>query len=62
MNFPCCTAINATAKSRAYCLLQHFGRFGAPRQLRSHRGPLSIAEAIKEFLTLVGVERKQYLG
>ena len=27
--------IDATAQSTAECLLQHFGRFGSPRQLRS---------------------------
>ena len=29
--------IDATAVSTANCLLQHFGRFGAPLQLRSDR-------------------------
>ena len=48
--------IDATAQSAAECLLQHFGRFGAPRQFRSDRGPHFIAEDIEQFLTLVGVE------
>ena len=29
---------DATASSAAECLLQHFGRFGAPHQLRSDNG------------------------
>ena len=48
--------IDATAELRADCLLQHFGRFGTPRQLRSDRGPHLIAEVIELFLTLVDVE------
>ena len=36
-------------------LLKHFGRFGAPHQLRSDNGPHFIAEVIREFLYLVGV-------
>ena len=30
---------DATALSTAECLLQHFGHFSAPRQLRSDNGP-----------------------
>ena len=48
---------DATALSAAECLLKHFGRFGAPRQLRSDNGLHFIAVVIKEFLTLVGVEQ-----
>ena len=48
---------DATALSAAECLIKHFGRFGAPRQLRSDNGPHFIAAVIKEFLTLVGVEQ-----
>ena len=36
---------------------QHFGRFGAPRQLTSDNGPHFIADAIKELLALVGIEQ-----
>ena len=43
--------------STAECLLQHFRRFGAPRQLRSDNGPHFIADVIKEFLALAGIER-----
>ena len=46
---------DATALSTAECLPQHFGRFRAPRQLRSDNGPHFIADVIKEFLTLVGI-------
>ena len=54
--------INATAQSTAECLLQHFGRFGSPRQLRSDRGPHFIAEVIEQFLTHVGVEHELTLA
>jgi transposase InsO family protein len=45
-----------TALSTAKCLLQHFGRFGAPSQLRSDNGPHFIADVIREFLSLVGTQ------
>ena len=47
---------DATALSTAKCLLQHFGRFGAPLQLRSDNGPHFISEVIREFLTLIGTQ------
>ena len=47
---------DCTAASAAHCLLQHFGRFGAPHQLRSDNGPHFIADLIREFLRLVGTE------
>ena len=47
---------DCTALSAAACLLQHFGRFGAPHQLRSDNGPHFIADLIREFLSLIGVE------
>ena len=47
---------DATAFSAAECLLKHFGRFGAPHQLRSDNGPHFIAEIIREFLLLVDVK------
>ena len=46
---------DATALSAAECLLKHFGRFGAPHQLRSDNGPHFIAEIIREFFLLVSV-------
>ena len=46
---------DATALSAAECLLKHFGRFGAPHQLRSDNGPHFIADVIREFLHLIGV-------
>ena len=48
---------DATALSTAECLLQHFGRFSAPCHLRSDNGPHFIADVIKEFLALVGIEQ-----
>ena len=47
---------DATALSAGECLLKHFGRFGAPHQLRSDISPHFIAEIIREFLLLVGVK------
>ena len=47
---------NATAVSASKCLLQHFGRFGAPHQIRSDNGPHFVADVIREFLQLVGTE------
>ena len=37
-------------------MLNHFGRFGAPYQLRSDDGPYFIADLIREFLLLIGVK------
>ena len=48
---------DTTALSTEECLLQHFGRFGAPRQLRSDNGPHFIADVINEFLALAGIEQ-----
>ena len=45
---------DATASSAAECLLKHFGRFGAPHQLRSDNGPHFIVKVIREFLHLIG--------
>jgi transposase InsO family protein len=47
---------DVTALSAATALLQHFGRFGAPLQLRSDNGPHFVAEVIREFLSLIGVD------
>ena len=47
---------DATTLSTAKCLLQYFGRFSAPLQLRSDNGPHFISEVIKEFLTLIGTQ------
>ena len=44
-----------TAFSAAKCLLKHFSRFGAPHQLKSDNGPHFIADVIREFLALVGI-------
>ena len=48
---------DVTAAAFTIYLLQHFGRVGAPRQLRSDNGPHFIADVIKEFLALVGIEQ-----
>ena len=47
---------DAIALSAAECLLEHFGRFGRPHQLRSDNGPHFIADIIREFFLLVGVK------
>ena len=41
---------DATSLSAAECPIKHFGRFGAPRQLRSDNGPHFIAEIIRRWL------------
>ena len=46
---------DATALSAAECLSDHFGRFGAPHQLRLDNGPHFIADVFREFLHLIGV-------
>ena len=43
-------------------MLKHFGRFGAPYQLRSDIGPHFIADLIREFLLLIGVKHCLTLG
>ena len=48
--------LDATALSAAECLLKIFGYVGAPYQLRSDDGPHFIADLIREFLHLIGVE------
>jgi transposase InsO family protein len=48
--------LDATALSAAQCLLKHFGRFGAPLQLRSDNGPHFVADVIREFLMLIGTQ------
>jgi hypothetical protein len=48
----------ATAKEAAHCLLQHFGRYGAPSQILSDNGSHFVNELIKEFLELMGVEHQ----
>jgi len=48
----------ATAKEAADCLLQHFGRYGAPSQILSDNGSHFVNELITEFLALVGVEHR----
>ena len=53
---------DATALSAAECLLKHFGRFGAPHQLRSDNGPHFIADEIREFLHLVCVKHSLTLA
>ena len=44
------------ALSAAECLLKHFGRIGAPYQLRSDNGSHFIADLIREFLLLIRVK------
>ena len=51
--FPCKAANGVCAADSLY---QHFGRFGAPTQIRSDRGSHFVNEVIKEFLSLMGTE------
>jgi transposase InsO family protein len=48
--------LDATALSAAQCLLKHFGRFGAPLQLRSDNRPHFVADVMREFLLLIGTQ------
>ena len=48
-------SVDATAKSALEGLLQHFGRYGCPRLIRSDRGPHFANELIKGFLKATGV-------
>ena len=48
--------------SAAECLLKHFGRFGAPYQLRSDNGSHFIADLIREFLLFIGVKHRLTLA
>jgi transposase InsO family protein len=53
---------DATAFSASRSLVQHFGRFGAPAQIRSDRGPHFTAEVVKQFLEFVGVQHCKTLA
>ena len=44
----------ATAVHACRCLLEHFGRFGAPNQIRSDRGPQFANDLISKFLLATG--------
>jgi transposase InsO family protein len=46
----------ATGSSSALCLLQHFGHFGAPAQVRSDCGSHFVHSTIREFLMSIGTE------
>jgi transposase InsO family protein len=46
----------ADAKNASLNLFQHFGRFGAPAQIRSDRGSHFANETITQFLAMVGTE------
>ena len=52
MQYP--TVCNSSFSSSSTSL--HFGRFGAPHQLRSDNGPHFIADLIREFLNLLGTQ------
>ena len=45
---------DATASSASLALLNHIGRYGTPRQIRSDRGSHFANKIIQEFLILVG--------
>jgi transposase InsO family protein len=53
---------NATAIEAARHLLEHFGRFGAPTQLRSDNGSHFVNSVIKEFLPMVGTQHNLTLA
>ena len=47
---------NATAKAAANCLVQRFGRYGAPSQILSDNGSHFVNEFITEILVFSGTE------
>jgi transposase InsO family protein len=47
---------HANAQEAARCLLEHFGRFGAPSQILSDRGSHFVNHVIAEFLSFIGTE------
>ena len=53
---------DATAKSACDGLLNHFGRFGSPRMVRSDRGSHFANELIKDFLDLTGTPHNMTLA
>lgn len=53
---------DTTALQAAYCLLDHIGRYGAPKFLRSDRGSQFVNEVIAELLRLVGTEHQLTLA
>jgi transposase InsO family protein len=53
---------DVTAATTAHHLLNHFGRFGAPSLLRSDRGPHFIADVIRNFLVMIGIEHQLTLA
>lgn len=46
--------VNNTAQCACECLLQFFGRFGAPSMIRSDRGSHFMNEIIREFFLRTG--------
>jgi transposase InsO family protein len=46
----------ATGELATFSLLQHFGRFGAPAQIRSDRGSHFVNSVIREFLKMICTE------
>ena len=50
-------AKKADAKHASLSLYQHFGRFGAPTQIRSDRGSHFVNETITQFLAMVGTQQ-----
>jgi hypothetical protein len=51
-----------TAQSALKCLLEHFGRFGCPRAIRSDRGPHFANTLIKAFLQITGTRHNLTLA
>lgn len=53
---------DVTGKEAARCLIQHIGRYGAPRYLRSDRGPQFVNSMIEELLKVVGIKHQLTLA
>ena len=51
--------IDATSQSTTECLLQHFGRFGGPHQLRSDRGPCQCKISLPTQVYMFSIRRSR---
>jgi hypothetical protein len=54
--------VDTTAKSAAKCILQHIGRYGTPRRIRTDQGPQFVNETMAELTKSIGVEHEMTLA
>ncbi len=53
---------DTSAPPAAKCVLQHLGRYGAPRRIRTDNGSQFVNEMMNELITLVGTEHQLTLA